>query len=149
MPSERTITVESTEPLSPHQKAVHEAGASLLKDSVETGREFCKSMISTSLTAVPVYVGLVQLFVPEKKILPDVVGVIWLVPAALFLSAAGVFAAGYVPGRSQLSLDLPSDVEKTLSRAINRRYWLGLVGFVLLSSGIVAGIAVLGTMGTQ
>lgn len=149
MPSDRKLIVESTEALSPHRKAVHEAGAALIKESVGTGRGFCKSMIATCFAAIPVYIALIKLFVPEKKLIPDVVGLIWLLPIVLFLVAAAVFAAGYLPSRSYISLDLPDEVEKTLARAVNRRFWLGVIGFVLLSGGIVAGVGVLGAMGAQ
>jgi H+/Cl- antiporter ClcA len=141
-----TVVVESAEPLSPHGKAVHEAGVALFKESVETGREFCSSMIGTSLTAVPVYVALVQLFVPEGKLLSEVVGKQWLVPVGLFLIAAGVFATGYLPGRAAISLNLPDEVERVLARAINRRFWMGVIGFVALSLGIVASVSVLTCM---
>ncbi len=143
------ITVESTQPLSPHGKAVYEAGAGLIKESVETGREFCKSMIATCFAAVPVYVALIKLFVPEKQLLPDVAGLAWIIPVVLFLLAAAVFAAGYLPGRAHISLDLPEEVEKTLARAVNRRFWLGVIGFVLLCAGIIAGVATIAAMAAR
>jgi len=146
---DRKIIVESTEALSPHRKAVHEAGLALLKESVETGREFCSSMISTCLAAVPVYIALVQLGVPDGKLVLDVMGHVWLLPVALFLLAAALFAAGYLPGRAHISLDLPDEVENVLACAISRRFWMGIVGFVLLIGGIVVGVVVLGTMTVQ
>jgi Fe2+ transport system protein B len=149
MPSDRKIIVESTEALSPHKKAVNEAGAALIKQSVETGREFCKSMIANCFAAIPVYVALIKLFVPEKKIIPDVVGLIWLLPIVLFLLAAAVFSAGYLPGHANISLDLPDEVEHILARSVYRRFWLGIIGFVLLSGGIVVGVGVLGSMGAR
>jgi hypothetical protein len=149
MQSEREIVVESAQPLSPHGKAVYETGVALLRDSIETGREFCKSMIATSFAAVPVYVAVITLFVPDNKTVPDLAGAVWLLPMGLFLAAAGAFTAGYLPGRAHMSLDLPDQVEEVVGRAINRRYWLGLVGFLLLSTGIIVSVVVLGTLDVQ
>jgi hypothetical protein len=144
-----TLVVESTEPLSPHGKAVYEAGLALFKESVETGREFCSSMIGTCLAAVPVYVALLKLFVPEGKILAEVVGKHWLVPVGFFLIAAAIFATGYLPGRARISLNLPDEVERVVARAINRRFWMGVNGFILLACGIIVSVLVLASMNVQ
>ncbi|MCP4602151.1 MAG: hypothetical protein GY847_16815 [Proteobacteria bacterium] len=130
-------------PLSPHTKALLKAGERLLTESVETGREFCKSMIGISLTAIPIYVGLVKAFVPKDKIIMDLVGLIWVFPVGLFILAAVILLTGYMPGRNRVSIELPGEIEETLNRAINRRFWVGVIGFIMLCAAIVAGVVVL------
>jgi hypothetical protein len=143
MPTKGKISVEGTEPLTPHTKALYEAGANLLKESLETGREYCKSMLGTCFAAIPLYVALLKIFVPEKKTLPEVVGKYWLVPVCLFLVAAAAFSAGYLPGRRQISLELPHEIQGVIQRATARRFWLGLSGFLLLCAGIVAALVMI------
>jgi hypothetical protein len=52
------IEVISSEPVTPHNRALYEAGKTILTESLKTGREFCQFMTTTSLAAVPVYLGL-------------------------------------------------------------------------------------------
>jgi hypothetical protein len=134
--TKKKFSIDGAEALTPHTKAVYEAGANLLKDSVATGREYCKSMLGTCFAAIPLYVALLKIFIPEKKTIADVVAAYWVVPIALFLGAAAVFSAGYLPGRRDLSLDLPEEIQETIRRATTRRFWLGVSGFVILCVGI-------------
>ena len=46
--------VSNAQPITPHNDALYEAGKKLLVDSIETGREFCKLMITTWLSAIPI-----------------------------------------------------------------------------------------------
>ena len=73
----------------------------------------------------------------------------WTICIDAALSAATVFAIGYMPGHASISLDLPEEVEKTLAQAINRRFWLGIIGFIIFIGGIITGVGVLGVIGVQ
>jgi hypothetical protein len=79
----------------------------------------------------------------QKTGISDIVGSFWLIPIVLFLVAAGVFSAGYLPLRGEASLDLPAEIKKILKRAIKYRFLLGIVGFISVALGIVVGIGVL------
>jgi hypothetical protein len=150
MPSKRKKpSIKSAGPLTPHTKALYEAGANLLKDSVGVVREYCKSMITTSFAAIPVYLALLKAFVSEKKPLAEAIGLCWLIPIVLFLAAAALFSAGYLPGRTQLSLELPEQIQMTVQRAMLRRFWFGVAGFVLLSLGVIAAIATVAVLSTR
>jgi len=137
------VVVESVEPLSPHGKAMLGAGERLLLESVQTGRDFCKSMVGVAFAAIPSYVGLLKLFLPDGLSPVKAAGYSWLLPVVLFLLSAAVFIGGHLPGRAAFSLDLPAEVERVLRQATSRRFWCGILGFVLLSSGIAASLAVL------
>ena len=132
--------------LTPHTKAVVAAGERLLIESIEAGREFCKSMISISLTAIPAYIGLLKLFIPKDHLISDVAGSFWLIPVALFILSAAAFVFGYLPVKGVVSIDLPDEIEVAMNKAINRRFWLGLSGFVLMCLGIGAGVGVIATL---
>lgn len=135
--------VESAEPLTPHSEAVLEAGRRLVLESVEVGRDFCKSMVGVSLTAIPAYVGLLKLFLPSDASPAKVAGLVWVIPVGLFLLAAAVSVGGHLPGRRSVSLELLEEVEATLAHAISRRFWCGAVAFVAFAIGIVVGIGIL------
>ena len=141
-----TIKVEDAKPLTPHTRAVVEAGERLLVESVETGREFCKSMISISLAAIPAYIGLLKLFIPKDRLISDIAGSVWLIPAGLFILSSTAFVFGYLPGRGVVSIDLPDEIEAAMKKSINRRFWLGVSGFALMCIGIGAGVGVIATL---
>ena len=141
-----TIKTEDAQPLTPHTNAVVEAGKRLLIESVETGREFCKSMISISLAAIPAYIGLLKLFIPKDHLVSDIAGSYWLIPVALFILSSTAFVFGYLPARAIVSIDIPDEIEAAMKKAINRRFWLGVSGFTLMCIGIGSGVAVIAAL---
>ncbi|QQD72818.1 hypothetical protein [Acidithiobacillus ferrivorans] len=140
------VVIESVEPLSPHAKAVLEAGQQLFLDSVEVGREFCKTMVGTALTAIPVYVGLIKLFLPTGSSPITVIGIGWFVPVVLFLLSAAVSVGGHLPGRTLICLDLPAEIEAALAKATARRFWCGVIAFVFMAAGIIDCVYVLSSI---
>ena len=50
--------------VTPHNRALYEAGKSLLIDSVKTGMDFCKFMIGVATGAMPTYLALLKLAIP-------------------------------------------------------------------------------------
>jgi hypothetical protein len=135
------IEVSGLEPLSPHNAALYEAGKTLLVESVEVGRDFCKSMIGVATGAIPVYLALVGLVVGEKFRPGFYEGLLLALAPAAFLVAAVVFAFGYFPSTSVFSLDVPEEIERARATTISRRKKLALVGFGTLVLAIVLSIA--------
>jgi len=120
--------------VSPHNKAVYEAGKSMLIDSVSTGREFCKSMIATCTGAIPIYLGILTFLLPEKYILGVKAGITVALPAILFLIASVFFTIGYFPVTKEFSLDLISEIERERNATIrhrNKLIWIGFTFFVI------------------
>lgn len=140
------LVVESVEALSPHSKAILEAGQQLVLGSVEVGREFCKSMVGTSLAAIPAYAGLMKLFVRTNASPTQIAGYGWVMPVVFFLLCAAVSVGGHLPGRGSMSLDLPAEINAMLAKAISRRFWCGLAAFGLLSAGIIDAVYVLASI---
>jgi hypothetical protein len=142
----RTITFEDTKQITPHTKAIYEAGSNLLKESISTGREYCKSMITICLSAIPIYITLLQLYVPDKKTISDIINFNWLTPIIIYLFATILFLIGYLPGHSIIKLELPDTVESLLNKTVKRRFYLGISGFITLVIGIGYSIYIITTL---
>jgi hypothetical protein len=134
--------VEEVGEISPHSKALYEAGKALLVSSIETGRDFCKFMIGVSTGAIPIYIGLLKFVLPEDFAPPAGEGLVALIPAALFLLAAVLFVIGYFPQKSSFSLDLIEEIERERTQAIQWRHRLALAGFGLFCIALVLGLIV-------
>jgi hypothetical protein len=135
--------------VSPHSKALYEAGKSLLIDSVTTAREFCKSMITISTGAIPIYLGILTYLLPKEYKLGFDAGFTIAIPAIGFLFAAVIFVGGYLPITSKFSLDIVDEIEQERDKIIkHRRNFIraGVIIFVistLLSiSAVVVNIGV-------
>jgi len=137
---DRAVHAIATCVLTPHNRALYEAGKTILVDSISTAREFCKFMISLSIAAVPVYVGLLKLVLPNEHTISGHEGVIFFIPAALFLLAAGVFTTGYYPQTMRFSLDIIEEIEGTRLTVIRRRGRLASLGCCAFLAGTVAAL---------
>ena len=135
------IEVVSVEPESPHNAALYEAGKTLLVETVQVGREFCKFMVGISTGAIPTYLALVGLAVGKSYNPTDLEGVLLLVAPALFLVAAGIFVLGCLPVSGTISLDIPAEIEQARTDATNRRRTCGLIGFIVFALGVACAVA--------
>jgi uncharacterized membrane protein YhhN len=136
---DNTIHAEIAEELSPHNKALYEAGKSLLVESVSVGREFCKFMTTTALSAIPLYLGLLKLVLPKDYVLQSRDEGLFLLPPVAFLVSSVVFILGYFPQRGHLSLDLPSEIERERSKTIVRRQRYAAIAFIAFALGVLYG----------
>ena len=145
-----TIEPITTSIITPHNKALYEAGKTLLIDSITTGREFCKFMISVSSGAIPIYLGLLKFVLPEHYSLSFKQGVLIIAPAFLFLFASVVFALGYYPQVGAFSLDIPQEIENERMKTIRKRRNLTWFGFIVFLAGNVwAIITVVSNLSTE
>lgn len=129
-----SIQVTGITDVSPHSKALYEAGKSLLIDSITTAREFCKSMITISTGAIPIYLGILTYLLPKEYTLGVRAGITIAIPAIGFLIAAVIFVGGYLPVASKFSLDLVDEIEEERDKVIRHRsrfIWSGVAVFVL------------------
>ena len=137
------VELEQVEDITPHNKALYEAGKKLLIDSVDVGREFCKFMTTTTLGAIPIYLALLKLVLPKDYSLQTYDEVVFLSPPLIFLAASVLFVLGYFPQKGSLSLDLPAEIERERSKTIRRRHRYALSAFLVFCIGIVYGSWVL------
>ncbi len=142
---EGSIQVVSVTDITPHSKALYEAGKSLLIDSVTTAREFCKSMITISTGAIPIYLGILSYLLPKDYILGKNAGATIAAPAIGFLFAAVIFIGGYLPISGSFSLDVIEEIEKERNKVIEHRkkfIWLGIAVFMLSALAAISAIVI-------
>ena len=143
--AENSIQVVSVTDVTPHSKALYEAGKSLLIDSVTTAREFCKSMITISTGAIPIYLGILSYLFPKDYVLGVEAGVTLAVPAIGFLIAAVIFVGGYLPITSKFSLDLIEEIERERDKIISHRrrfVWSGVIVFIISTVAAISAVVV-------
>lgn len=133
------IDIESVGDLSPHNKALYEAGKKLLIDSLDVGRDFCKFMTTTTLGAIPTYLALLKFMMPKDYVLSSNADLVMLLPPALFLVSSFFFVLGLFPEKSAVSLDIVEDIERERRNTIQRRYRYSAAGFVIFSVGVALG----------
>ncbi len=132
--STKNIEVQQVSILSPHSEALLETGKAILKDSVATGREFCKSMIGTSTGAIPVYLGILTFLLPKEFGLGIPAGWTIATPAVGFLISAVLFTLGYLPISDKFSLDIIEEIEAALEKNIayrKRFIWSGMIVYIV------------------
>jgi hypothetical protein len=127
--------------LSPHSAVMAEVGKALLLDSLETGKEFCKSMIGIANGAIPIYLGLLSFVAPEKYRPSPWEAVAALIPPTLFLLASIAFADGYFPRVHLFNIDVPNEVNDVHSTTVYRRRRSAWLGFILFCAGLVGAVA--------
>jgi hypothetical protein len=131
------VEVSNVGARTPHNEGLYDAGRALLVESVAVGREFCKSMITVSSSAIPIYVGLVGLTVGDNFHPTVGQGLVLLLGPVVLLGAATVFALGYFPKQVAFSLDLPGEIEAARLAIVRKRQRLAIIGFVLCVAGVV------------
>lgn len=134
------IELEEVSAVTPHNRAIYEAGKILLIESITAGREFCKFMISVSTGAIPIYLGLLKFVLPDDYTLSLEQGIFAVVTAFLFLIASVVFAFGYYPQAGRFSLDIINEIESERTKTIRRRAKLTWAGFGVFLIGAITAI---------
>lgn len=126
---QQAITVSNVQGVTPHNKALYEAGKCMLVESVNIGREFCKFMSATAVGSIPVYIALLNLILPEDHVIKSMDEIKFFFPVFLFLVSGFVFVIGYFPQKGTLSLDLVGDIERDRRTTIIRRQRIAYAGF--------------------
>lgn len=149
VPEEEQVEVVDVQAVTPHNRALYEAGKKLLVESVETGREFCKTMITVATGAIPVFVALVGIVTPKDHVMTLTEGTRGVSAGILFMLSAIGFVIGYLPKSDSLSLDTPASIEAARVSLVRRRLTWGWIGFILFLAGVaVAAYTALSMIGT-
>jgi hypothetical protein len=133
-----SIGISNVVNTTPHNEAIYEAGKTLLIESITTGREFCKFMITMSTSAIPIYLGLLKFVIPEKYTLNLYQGIYAVFPAIIFLIAAIIFTIGYYPQIGKFSLDIVEEIEAERTKTIKRRQLLTWIGFTIFMVALIS-----------
>lgn len=137
------VKVAYAEIISPHSKALYESGKKILIDTIDVGREFCKYMIQTSLSAIAVFLGVLTFLLPEKFVLGIAAGGLIALPAIGFLIASILFSIGYLPSSGSISLNDLDEIESERLKLISRQLkfiWSGSTVFILSILGSIYAI---------
>lgn len=127
--------------LTAQDKALLEAGKKLLVDSIDVGREYCKYMIGVASGAIPAYIAVLKLGLPEHPDTPSTPTLIlWALPAILFLAATLVFSFGYFPGTTAVSVDNIDGIAAVREAIIRRRKAWATAGFILFAGAVLIGV---------
>lgn len=129
--------LDSCDPISPHNEALYEAGKEVLKYSISTSRDFCKHMITVSMGAIPIYLGLLKVVSGDLTNLTLPSALLISLPPGIFLFSAIIFIFGYLPKYDEISLDIVEDIKRSIDTAIVRRRKLitiGVLSFIIACS---------------
>jgi len=127
--------------ITPHNKALYEAGKKMLVDSIDAGRDFCKFMISLAITGIPVYIALLKLAGAEDLRMKR--GHLLIVPPVLLLISVLVYILGYFPRSGAMSLDIVEDIDVSRSRLLRHRLVFIVIGTTLFLTGVLIAIFLL------
>jgi hypothetical protein len=131
----------SLPPIAPslHQQTHLALAQQLALERFTVGKTFCRLMLLSSIAAIPSYLLLFILAIPQDSDKGKTIGLVVLSPLALLLLAAGLFAIGFLTVSSQAILVFADDIERT-SRSIavgHRR--AGALGSLSFGLALVVG----------
>jgi hypothetical protein len=131
----------SASALSPHDKALLKFGEKLLVGSIDTIRDFAKTMITLVSGLFAVYFALLKFLGAEDVTNPNVQGILGIVyvPPILFVLSIIAFVFGVLPLFRKLSLNDPSSI-----RSVRRN--LIAVKYVAISGGVILFVLGMGFM---
>lgn len=129
--------------VTPHNRALYEAGKNLLIESITTSRDFCKFMISMSTGAIPIYLALITFVLPKEYTLAFNQSALLVIPAFLFLIASIVFTFGYFPQSGNFSLDIIEEIERERKNTLEMRAKVAWIGFSIFLSGTIISILII------
>ncbi len=129
--------------LSPRERALYETGKKMFNDSIESGKEFCKLMVTVSMSAIPIYLYLLVFALPDDSDLGVIRGIMLLLPAITFLLSAIIFSIGFLLGNMHFSLDLNDDIERITIRTVRHRTRLIIFASLFFAGGCLVAMAVI------
>ena len=124
---------------SDESKIILEQGIKMRFDSIVICRNFAKTMVSISFTAIPVYLGLLKL-VLDKEAPTDVgLAIIIILPSVIYLIGTIIFIFAYLPKKFDVRDRLPDKIEEERDRVFKRRLLLIHIGtFIFFVATIIA-----------
>jgi hypothetical protein len=124
-------------------KSWYEAAKKMRIDSLATGREFSRSMISLCASGVPVYLGLLKFVLPAGYSFEFIDGLLSISPAILFLVGTVIFAVASYPQVRGLNLDDYNAITEVLTFLVLRHRRLNFIALCAFILGNIFGILVI------
>lgn len=127
---------ENARPLSARSAAILDASKALIDDSVSVVREYCKTMITVSLTSLGIFLAVISTITKQPLTLYKPVAVTC---SLLFLSAI-LFIVSLFPKSISFNPTFISDSENVLRTVIVRRKRWATVATCVYLTGIGIGV---------
>ena len=121
---------------------LQEAAKEIVLESLPVSREFCKFMVGFATGAVPVYLGLVNLFLPDNFAFASSDRAYLGLPVLGFMLAAMLFVLGYMPKSDPFNLNESHSIEQHRRDAITQRSRLSVAGFGMFAITAIGAAAV-------
>lgn len=137
------IEVEGVCEISPQNQVLYDTGKELIRQSLTVGRNYCRFMITTSLSAIPIFLSLIAFTIPDQTTLDTSTKICLIIPVILFLTASLVFTWGYFPVVESFSLDIIEEIEAVRSKTIRKRYVLTRFGIALFLVAVLAACVII------
>jgi hypothetical protein len=131
------IEVVEVSEISPQNQALYDVGRELILQSLSVGRDYCRFMITTSLSSIPIYFSILTFNLQGQQALDTSNKIFLMSPVLLFLIAALVFTLGFLPAVSNFSLDVIEQIETARSLTIRKRNTLIRIGVAFFISAVL------------
>lgn len=100
-------------------------------------RDFCKFMITFTVGAIPVFLGILGLVISTDDILSATQIAFIYIPFVIFIASSIIFLVGYFPKFQKLPLDDVLKIEEHRETIYNKRKLLIILGLSLFLLGII------------
>ncbi|MCI1146518.1 hypothetical protein MOP98_12595 [Stenotrophomonas maltophilia] len=126
----------------PTEAALLEYGRQLILKSADTALDFHKTMLGVSATFGTLVASLLPILMwgdKDAKI-PDAGGMIMIAPLLMMLASSVVFAWGYYPRYSSLSINVIDEIKLARESVIASRKVMAAVGLGLFSASLISAL---------
>ncbi|RDJ30993.1 MAG: hypothetical protein DWQ18_04660 [Crenarchaeota archaeon] len=133
-----SIKVNSTSALNPEDKALLKFGEEILVKSVETAKEFAKTMITLITGLFAAYFAILK-FLGAETILDEPVQdlIIVGIPPILFIISILTFVLSLMPASGKMSLNRLEDIKKIRDDSLNFKRKSIIAGTIFFIIGLV------------
>lgn len=100
-------------------------------------------MVIISMSSIPIYLYLLVFALPYDSNLGVFRGIMLLTPAITFLLAAATYSWGFLPGKTDFSLDRIGHIETARIKIIQRRNQAMALASILFVLGALASMVVI------
>ncbi|HEY9879208.1 MAG TPA: hypothetical protein V6D29_12190 [Leptolyngbyaceae cyanobacterium] len=144
-PREESLFIHSLGKSATYEQSLYVAvGQKILLDRLNTGKDFCKLMLTLSLGAIPVYLLLFIMAIPYDSDVGKQIGVVVLSPALIFLLSAIIFAVGFLLVATRPVVEPASEIERTSRKiAARRNQIIALGSLCFMGASLVGMVAII------
>lgn len=141
--SEESV-VKAGEPLSVDAKLYLALGEKVILQSIDTGREYAKLMMTFSYGAIPVYLSLLGAFAQRKVAeLAFSMQLALAIPIGVYIFSSVLFMLAFYPKHGDVNASIVESVKGFFGSTVDARRRANLWATVVFGVGTAASVAVL------